>query len=70
MTDAELQILQNLVHNSGWLPSRPVLNKPESVYMMRIGWIEAIDPPRTPGRSKSLPYVVITDAGRAALAAY
>ncbi len=70
MTQEEQQILKNLVSHGGWLPDRPVLSQPEAAGMMRAGWIEAIDPPRTPGRSKLLPYVIITDAGREALASH
>ena len=62
MTEAERQILQNLVDRGGIGPDGPVLQHPEAVGMMRRGWIEAVKQP-----APYLPYVMITDAGREAL---
>ena len=69
MTENERQILQNLADNSGHLPARPLLNRPEAVGLMRLGWIEAVKPKPEdhPGRAVPVPYVLITDAGREAL---
>ena len=63
MTEGELQILQNLI-GTGTGPAGPTLHRPEATDMMRKGWIEAVKPP-----APYLPYVMITPAGRAALAA-
>ena len=70
MNEKEKRILENLVAFGGLGPDRPVLNRPEAAGMMRKGWIEAVDPPQVAGRSKGLSYVMITAAGREALASH
>ncbi len=64
MTEGEQQILQNLADRpDGIGPDGPILQRDEAVDMMRRGWIEAVKP-----RPPYMSYMMITPAGRAALA--
>lgn len=64
MTEGERKILQTLADRpNGAGPDGPILQRDEAVDMMRKGWIEAVKQ-----RPPYMSYMMITPAGRAALA--
>lgn len=67
LSEAQVEWLRRIARTGTW-PDTPFLRDSENAApLMRLGLVEAIDPPAFPGRAKGLPYVIITPAGRRAL---
>lgn len=66
LTKDQWRMLLNLASRDGTGPERPYVND-DGRTLMRLGMIELVDPPRTSGRSKPLPFCRLMGAGYAAL---